>query len=473
MKIPFIGPTETERSRDVDYQRTVNWYPEKDNQGNMTLYPMPGTKQFTKVGDGPIRGSIVFNDKLWVVSGDTLFEIDTAGTPTSRGTLNTSGGRVSMAHNGKDNGQQLIIVDGSKGYLYDISSNSFNNDIGSSTNFPDGATHVKFIDSFFIANDPSFSGRWRKSNSYDGSTWDANDFATAERDPDELKAIEISSREIWLFGAETTEIWYNTGGAAFPFSPNQSAFIEWGIAAPFSVAESDGTLFWLSQNEEGQGVVLTAEGYKAQIVSSFAIAEQISEFTTIGDAFGYIFQFKQHLFYVLTFPSADRTFVYDITQQVWFEWETEGARHIGNTHSFFDGKQIVGSKSGPNLFTLRSDVYTDNGAVIERIRRSQHISVDDKPAFHHSLVVEMQMGVANNNDPTPEVVLRWSNDGGYTWSNEYWRSLGKTGEYNKQIQWRKLGRARDRMYELKVTDAVNPVVINAYANVVPTQRETD
>ncbi len=81
--------------------------------------------------------------------------------------------------------------------------------------------------------------------------------------------------------------------------------------------------------------------------------------------------------------------------------------------------------------------------------------------------------MGNANDNSPQIMLRWSDDGGYTWSNEYWRGMGAVGEYSKQVQWRKLGRSRDRIYEITVSDAVNPVIINAYANLSPSERETD
>lgn len=474
MKIPFVGQTSEERSREADYQKTVNWYVENSASGSSVLYPTPGANFFTNVGQGPIRGSAVFDGKLWVVSKDKLFEVDTAGTPVERGTLNTSAGRVEMAHNGADNGEELIIVDGSKGYLWDNNAQTFDSDLGSGTNFPDGATHVRFIDSFFIANDPSTSGRFKRSDSYDGSTWGANNFATAERDPDTLQAVEVSGRELWLLGTETTEVWYNAGNAgAMPFAPMQNAFIEWGCVAPYSVAESNAGIFWLSQNEEGNGLVLHAQSIQPKIISTWAIANEIDEFDTIDDAYGFIYQFKQHIFYVLKFPTEGRTFVYDLSTQMWHEWETAGADHLANSYSFFDGSHVVGDKSTNALLKLDAKTYKDNGQTITRIRRSPHLQIEDKPSFHHSLVVEFQTGVGNDNDPTPQAMLKWSNDGGWTWSNEYWRTLGKEGEYETQVQWRKLGRARNRVYELRVTDAVEPVVLNAYANIVPSERETD
>lgn len=540
MKINLIGPQSEEQSRDVDYQKTQNWYPSAAPTGKnkLVLYPTPGSNQFTLVGTGPIRGSIVFNDLLWVISADKLYSVNSSGGATERGTLNTSGGTVKMAHNGAENGNQIIIVDGTNGYIWDNEYSSFfvieekstgttdgdttdklvdsgatfqddgvkagmvvynttdqtqttvsavdsqtqltlEDDIFDSAedyeigdaDFPNGATHVIFFDSFFLVNDPNNSGRFYKSNSYDGSAWDALDFATAERDPDELVAITASGREIWLLGKNTTEFWYNSGNAAFPFEPIQNAFLEWGCAAPYSVAQSDGTVFWLGRNENGDAVVLKASGFKPQVISTLSIINEINGFSNITNAEAFILQWYGHVWYVITFPTADRTLVYDNTMQMWFEWSTNGGRYLANTHAFVFNKHIVGDFLENRLYELDADTYTDNGQTITRIRRSPHIHNDDVPIFHHSLWVETETGVGNFTDSEPEMMLRWSDDGGYTWSNEYWKTLGATGEYNKKAIWRRLGRSYDRIYELKFTDNLYCNVISAYARANPGNRD--
>lgn len=471
MKINLIGPQSEEQSRDVDYQKTQNWYPSAAPSGRnqIVLYPTPGLKSFTTCGSGPIRGSIVFDDLLWVVSGDTLFSIDSAGTATSRGTLNTSGGRVVMAHNGADNGEEIIMVDGTNGYTWDNSTSTFA--VISDGDFPDTATHVKFFDGFFLVNDPTNAGRFYRSGSYDGTTWGATDFATAERDPDELQAIEISGREIWLFGKNTTEFWYNSGAATFPFEPIQNAFIEWGTDAPYSVAQSEGTVFWLARSESGSAVIFKATGFQPQVISSLAITNELSEMT-LTNAEGYVMKWYGHLWYVLHFPTDDRTLVYDDLMQAWFEWSTDGGRHLSNTHNFVFGKHLVGDAVENKIYELDKDTFTDDGTTITRTRRSAFIHSDDTPLFHRSLWVETETGVGNFTDDSPDLMLRWSDDGGYTWSNEYWRTLGATGEYSKSAVWRKLGRSYKRIYELKFTDNLYCNIIGAYARIDPASRET-
>jgi hypothetical protein len=64
----------------------------------------------------------------------------------------------------------------------------------------------------------------------------------------------------------------------------------------------------------------------------------------------------------------------------------------------------------------------------------------------------------------PQVMLRWSDDGGHTWSNEHWKSMGRSGQYGYRTIWRRLGmttKLRDRVYELSGTDAVKIAIMGA------------
>ena len=59
----------------------------------------------------------------------------------------------------------------------------------------------------------------------------------------------------------------------------------------------------------------------------------------------------------------------------------------------------------------------------------------------------MENGTGNSDDPDPQIMREFSDDGGRTWSNQTSRSLGKEGEYRKRQVWRREGLAyRDRMY---------------------------
>lgn len=465
MRIPFIGKQDKARSINVDNQQLQNWYLEvdQDGYGNIVAYPTPGLTLYATTGIGPIRGSINYNNLLYVVSGNTLYEVTTDKVVTSRGTLNTDSGQVSLAHNGANNGQQLIIVDGTNGYIFDSGAVSFA--VIADADFPDTATHVVFKDGYFIVNDPTNSGRFYISSSYDGTAWATLDFATAERNPDELQAIMAVENEVWFIGVETAEVWWNSGQAAFPYEPVQSGFSNMGTVAKYSPAEALGSVFWLSQNKEGRGQVVRTEGLRTIPVSSKSIEESIDQMSTVSDAIGYTYQGKGHTFYVLIFPTENKTFVYDMTSNLWHTWSSSGGRHRSNTHTFFNGKHVVGDYENGRLYLLDYNTYTDNGSAIIRKMVAPHIHADDAYLRFHSLEVAVEGGVGDNTTTNPVIMLRISKDGGHTWSSEMWRQLGAIGEYEKRCIWRNLGSGHKLTAELTVSDPVKAVLIAGFVNV--------
>jgi hypothetical protein len=63
------------------------------------------------------------------------------------------------------------------------------------------------------------------------------------------------------------------------------------------------------------------------------------------------------------------------------------------------------------------------------------------------------------------MMLRWSDDGGKTWSSEHWRDMGAIGEYARRVIWRRLGQSFNRVYEVVISDPVKRVIIDAWADV--------
>jgi len=476
MKLPLLGGSGEDRSSDVSQQLTQNLYVHKTQTGKSktVLYSTPAITLFTEVGLGPIRGAIEYNDIYFVVSNNELYEVNSVGTGVLRGTLNSSLGHVSMAHNGPDNGQQIAIADGTDFYIWDSSASDFK--IITDSGDPDydadcpTPTQVLFFDGLFVVNNPAVTGTFNVSGSYDGTAWDATEFATAERDPDSLKALTVSNRKLILAGRDTAEIWFNSGALDFPYEPMQSGFSEWGIAAPFSLVEVSGITFWLSNNKEGNGMIIMMTGGNPQVISTPEIATEISKISDISDCYSYSYQYQQHAFVVFTFVSGKKTLVYDILTQEWHTWKTESTGYHRSTgHTFVFNKHLVGDPINGNIYKLDWDSNTDNGESIKRIRRSQNIHGDDRPIKHHGVWIDIQEGVGDATTPNPQILLRWRDDNG-SWSNYHARSMGKIGEKNKKCIWRALGRSSDRVYEISVTDPVSLVIVDGYANVEGDER---
>lgn len=478
MKTPILGSAYVARSVNAADARMINLFPEIVPEGGKEpafLQRCPGLKFQNEIGFGPIRALWAHQTRgedFYVASGNEFFQVDGL-TQTARKLGNISGtGPVSIA----DNGTQLFIACGEKGYIYNESTNQF----GEITD-PDfkGAVTVCYLDGYFVYNPPNSQEIW-VTQLLDGTSIDPLDFASAEGSPDGVVGIINDHKELWIFGTDTTEVWYNAGTADFPLAPIQGAFNEVGCVAAFSIAKLDNSIFWLGTDPRGQGVVYRADGYTARRVSTHAVEWQIQQYGNLSDAVAYAYQQDGHTFYVLNFPSADRTWVYDASTQAWHEragWVNgQFTRHRSNCFCNFQGNMVVGDYENGNIYTFDLEKYEDNGQPQKWLRSWRALLTGQnnlKRTAQHNLQLDLETGVGLNlgQGSDPEVMLRWSDDGGHTWSSEHWNKIGKIGQYGKRVIWRRLGmtdKLRDRVYEVSMTDPVKTAIMGAELTVSPT-----
>jgi hypothetical protein len=418
------------------------------------------------------------------------------GTPVVIGTVSGTG-PVSMV----DNGTQLFIACGGPSYIYNNSTGAF----GPITDpdFP-GALTVGYLDGYFVFIEPNSQKVW-VTTLLDGTSIDPLDFASAEGSPDNLVSMIVDHREAWLFGTNSVEVYYDAGNADFPLQRIQGAYNEIGCAATFSVAKLDNGLFWLGADARGQGIVYRSQGYSGQRISTHAIEYAIAQYGNISDAIAYTYQQEGHSFYVLTFPSANATWVYDVSTQAWHERagfdNGSFTRHRSNCQMAYNSEVVVGDYANGNLYAFDLDVYADNGNAQKWLRSWRALATGQNNlnrTAHHSLQLDCESGVGINNidgvDPVylttesglylttedgvyllsvaevitigsdPKAMLRWSDDGGHTWSNEHWSPMGKIGVYQQRVFWRRLGmtlKLRDRVYEVSGTDPVKIAIMGA------------
>ena len=263
-----------------------------------------------------------------------------------------------------------------------------------SDSFPDGATHVEFFDGYFLWNNPDSSGQFYKSVGYDGTDIAALDFATAERSPDELEGILKANRILWLVGKGTAEAWHNSGAADFPFEPIVGGFSEWGTIAKYSLVSTAGLSFWVSKNGDGDGMVAMAQGLQVQIISTPEIAAEIAEISDITDCYAYTYQKYQHTFIVFTFPSGQKTIVFDTTEKKFHTWKSKTlGYHRSTDHTFVYDKHLVGDPSNGRIYYLDWSKYTDNGDIIERRRVSETLHGNGKGINWEALELDIKEGV--------------------------------------------------------------------------------
>lgn len=466
----FIGPSYKVQSVNVDCQRTVNLYPEINEAGTgkagevAALYGTPGLKVLAEIGEGPIRATYSTSNGLaFVVSKNKLFKIDVDNVATEIGTLAPELVSVSMA----DNGYFLTLVDGAKGYTYVFATGVFSEITDEAfTQYPN-VYNVNYLDGRFIFCS-GITIFCSMPDEVTGITFDATEFSTVDAYPDDIVAHIVNYRQIWILKEKTTEVWFNSGEAQFPYSRVDGAFIEHGCAARYSLQKIDNSVFWLAKDDNGQGIVYMANGYQPQRISTFAVETAIQKYGNISDAVAYTYQSRGHAFYVLNFTEADSTWVYDLSTGLWHEraFTRSGKldRHRANCHAFFFGKHVVGDFETNKLYHLDDDTYTDDGNAITRKRVTPHVTNNLNYIYYNALQLDLETGVGADGvgqGVNPQAMMRFSDDGGHSWSNEKWVDMGKIGQRRARAIWRRLGKSRDRVFDVTVTDPVKVVFLGA------------
>lgn len=624
MQFGFIGSTYQHSSVKFDTQRCINIYPEKSETGSSkSEWCLLGTAGLQRkvivtpnTGNG-CRGAYTTNDgrSFWVF-GDTLFELNTDFTITNRGTLLTGSEMVKMS----DNGTHLIVIDGLNGWKLVLSTNVLSQitDAG----FPQPIS-ITELDGYFLISERNTNNVyvWISTSAFDASL-----VAQAEASADKVTGLIANDQNVFVFGEDTIEIWYDSGNADYPFDRLSGGVVEVGCIAKDTIARGLGAIFFLGGNKNGHGIIYKMSGYTPIRISTHAIEEQLSSMSLIGDSSAYCYQEQGHYFYVISFPTGKKTFCYDDTTGQWHErlYNDSGTfdRHRGIAHSFFSGINLLGDHSLNYIYEYDVNKYTDDGIEIIRERVCPHIHNELKRLFYSSFEIDMEVGVGLSNSTTysfsdatsvpsaiqtlgahalvsghpivfsvvptgltigtiyyclvtspttfsvsltrggsavtigsasslafvsksiqisgitvdsttdtftftdhgmpsgtsitfsvapaplrtgveyfivsstantfkvsetigggainitdntsatminnvnrvgydPQIMMQYSNDGGYTWSDELWQSIGKQGERKSRVKWSRLGQSRDRVFKVRISDPIKVALINA------------
>jgi hypothetical protein len=472
-KLPLIGGAYEARGVIASAQRCENLFFEpnpKDSPFPGTHYPASGLSvvaDYTGVFTGFVRGLYwASNGDFYVVIGSNLF-IQTGPGQSHRllGDIGNSGNLVSMV----DNGTSMMVVDGSpNGWTVDLQTLAFAQ-IADPAFY--GAHKVDFIDTFFVFNKPG-SQAFYVSNSND-TTFDALYFAEKIGYNDLLVSVVALHDNIWLFGEVTTEIWFNSGAPDFPFQRMPNTIIQQGCIAVYSVVVADNAVFWLSQDRHGRAIVLRGEGYQAKRVSTFAVEDTFARYPDLDDTYAFVYQQAGHEIVAFRFGTGNATWAYDTATDQWHRrtygpgrdaWLPICAAHWGSIYSGETGyftMVIAGDATGPRLLEITRDIHTDCGVPIQRIRSWPHLLNDQKRLVHSQFVAALQPGQI-----FPDAVsLRWSDDGGQTWGQPLVQTVGNAT--NGQYSWRRLGMARDRVYELSWSGTGETALSGAWIEAVP------
>jgi hypothetical protein len=464
--VGLCGPSSVTQSPYFDNAEAINCFCEKaENPGarsQIAMWGTPGKKLFASLtGEVSVPSVYTVNGRSFA-AGANFWELTQAG-PINRGSLGFPPLSPSQI---TGNQTQLAILNNGNLYVFTLATNVLTPVDMSQFNGP--ILQIGFADGYILAALQN-SNTFQQSNLEDATTWQGLNISTISLFPDNITSMICDHREVWFFSAKKTAVYYNAG-AGFPvFIPIQGAFLEVGAGAAFATVQMDNSVFWLSQDERGSMVAFRANGYAGERKSTHAeeLAWQMYGTPYGADAVGYSYQENGHTFWVISFPSANTTWAYDVASGYWHKrasWDqTRGAynRDRSCCHTFNFGMHLVGDPLSGNVYQMSSELYTDNGNIIRGYRRTSTQSDNNKWIYFDSFELDMEVGLPPSSPLTggdgqarpPQIMLRWSDNAGKTWSNEYILSVGDVGTYKRVIK-RRLGRARKRVWEVSWTDPI-------------------
>ena len=465
----FVGGSYLSQAVAADAELTVNWYAERmESPGaatRMALYPTPGVDEIADAVTGPGRAHFFMDGREFAVIGSTFWEIGQFGSLTNRGTVALDANPATISSNG-DGGDQLFITSGGNGYCFDLTTAV----LTQITALNGIATMGGQIDGYFIALDSAQSKMYR-SALLNGLSWTTGtDFSQRSTAPDPWIGMAVNGQFIWLFGEQTSEVWYDDASSNV-FSRHPSGLIQYGIAAPFAWAVANGTLVWLGATKIGDGYVLRANGFAPEVISTYPLQYAINGYSRIDDAVAEAYNDLGHTFFMVTFPSVDVTHVWDAETLLWADrgtWIAEENRYVAlrprwGVMAFGEHRTLDASTGKVYRFNYASGALDVDDRPIRRLRRAPALVQGNKLITYRGfeVLLDAGLGTPTGQGADPQMMMRFSNDGGRNWSNERMRSAGKTGEYGKRVRWERCGIGRQRVFEISTSDPIPWRVLGA------------
>ena len=422
----------------------------------------PGSYKVYTVPVVGIRGLYVVGNILYVVAASNLYSVTVSGVVTYLGALTTSTGRVSMS----DNYVQLIIVDGTAGWILTISTGVLTQI--TDVNFPNGATTVTFLSGRFIAEKP-LTRTYYVSNALDGTNWttfSASVFANKEQYSDLLSAVDSFNGNLVLFGLGSIEFWQDNGTSPNPFGKVLGATQTYGLYAKFSRVIIDNTLFFLGIGLQGGLTVFGITSYVPQRVSTSDVEDLINTLaltTVMSDAVAMSYAVDGHDIYQITFPTANLTLIYDTSNGEWSRAQTGATtgRHYANIGAKFNTQTVFSDSTTGAIYTLSPASYSDSGATIVHQVTSKHMRNGGDEFAVTCLQLVMDTGQVPQSADY-HITMEVSRDGGRTFGSPRPRTVGLVGQYKTpNVKWDRLGSALDFVFRFTLTDPIPFVITDA------------
>lgn len=470
----FVGPSYRVPNVVADQEACINLFVERmESRGaksRMVLNSTPGVQAWTSVD--VIGGKGIFEiisagvERSFAVVATDFYELFADGNVTLRGSVAVDMHPATISSNG-DGGGQLFITSGGNGYCFDLTTNTLTLELTAT------ATMGGMIDGYFLALDTATATLY-VSDLLDGTGWDPTQFAQRSDAPDPWLSMVVTRNYIYLLGEQTSCVFYDAGAFPFPFAFAPGSSMAYGVAAIFGAGIVGGAVTWMSHNADGERQVVQVRGFTPIVISTRGIEYELSQADHISDAEVLTYQEQGHLFFVLNLTSDEHTWVYDQTEGFWHQrgtWDEDTAAYDvwhAQSHAYAFGKHLVLDRFSGTIYEMSTEFHTDFGdAPLRRLRRSPSLFKNNEWLRHNrlELVARNGVGLPTGQGSDPKVVMRFSDDGGRTWSSELEAGIGAIGEYQTRAFWTRLGIARDRVYEIYQSDPVPCQWVEATINV--------
>lgn len=465
----IVGAFDESDSSEFSPQRLVNMYVDT-NPGGMkqkTLFSTPGLNldegiKFNQKGIG--RKIYVFMDHAYAVIGKFVYRIDKNLNHSKIGEIGSSVGYVGIA----DNGKQIMIVDGTGGWLWDDSASSFA--VIGAPGFPSRPSDVTVLANRFLVNNLDINtDRINFSAENDGTSWDALDYFSITSQPDKVVGLRRLNDRLFIIGERITEVWFDAGTPILPY--RRSDVLPYGCVSPGCIASAFGFLMWISKTDNGVGSAVITTGTNPVPISTQNIEKEFEKYSNTDDAISFIYRDgRGHEFYQTSFTKDNKTWVFDIGEKRWFELNHNATdRHLAQSHVFFNNKHYVVDYKSPYLYEMSKLYVTDNGVPIRRLRVTPPLyDASYRKIIVNSILFDLKQGLSKDGleiGSNPTLKLRISKDGGITYGNELSSYTGKLGERTVNTQFFRLGQAGEFIFEIKYDDPTVFMLLGASVNI--------
>lgn len=474
----IVGATYNMPNLLAECQRCVNYLPEHIQSGKSEnafwLRPYPGLVLQSTLPTYPIRGiHKTATNRVFIVASTVVYEYFENKTYTVIGTLSHEIGPIRM----RDNGQTVFLTHPQGSYTLILSTNTLAPITDESFL---GAEFIEFLDQFIITSVPNTTFyQYFLAQGEGPFDYNAVDITAEESSPDNITAMYLNGRELWVFGTESCAVHVSTTEAELPFARIRDAVSNIGIIAPSSLAGIQGRIAWLGSSKEGNNSIWSNSGLQPLKISNLAMDQEISSYTYVADATAFTFSMNGHVVYQINFPTANKSWGYDFTTEQWFELvyqlpsTGEFRRHKANYHCFAFNKNLVTDHRTGAIYELTFNAYTDAGDITPRLRRMARIANLGQRIFYQSMRIQVTTGAGVSRDglssdtpalsgENPLIRLRFSDDFGQTWSSYREEYLGLKSDSKPFVEFFKLGSAINRIFEVSVTEPVFVGILTSY-----------